>query len=403
MLRYLDTLPEIRYIPELDPSDNIRALTYDGAEIDGKKTKVFAYMGFPEAGSENADPGAKMPAVVLVHGGGGHAYSVWVKMWNDAGYAAIAMDTTGFYPAVRGAGEYEGGDDSNKWIYGTNEEGYTNAPDNDQMANPEKPLNHQWMYHGVTDTILAHNILRANERVDKSKIGITGISWGGVITSLAIGYDSRYAFAIPIYGAGYLGESLGLMGKIFAQKSVKNLWSAEARFDNVKMPVFWFNWDYDVHFSANITSSSFRDTVKNNPLTIMSLKNQMGHSHAAGWRCRENFVFADSIVKGTAGLPRFEKQPAGRRIDCDVYIPEDAAVTANVYYLSEPMKYAYQNKMGYNNTWLPEEDWKSYPVEINEGRIVHDIAQTVSGYYVELAAEADGYRHVTTSEYINLR
>lgn len=58
---FLDILPEIRYIPEFDPSDSIRALTYDGAKIGGQKTKVFAYIGFPETSPENEGFGKKSP------------------------------------------------------------------------------------------------------------------------------------------------------------------------------------------------------------------------------------------------------------------------------------------------------------------------------------------------------
>ena len=32
---------------------------------------------------------------VLVHGGGGTAFDAWVRLWNDRGYAAIAMDLAG--------------------------------------------------------------------------------------------------------------------------------------------------------------------------------------------------------------------------------------------------------------------------------------------------------------------
>ena len=39
-----------------------------------------------------------MPGIVLVHGGGGVPFASWVKMWNDRGYAAIAMSVTGDFP-----------------------------------------------------------------------------------------------------------------------------------------------------------------------------------------------------------------------------------------------------------------------------------------------------------------
>ena len=47
---YLDVIPETTYYPTYDPAGkkNIYALTYEGAMIGSKKTKVFAYLGYPE-------------------------------------------------------------------------------------------------------------------------------------------------------------------------------------------------------------------------------------------------------------------------------------------------------------------------------------------------------------------
>jgi hypothetical protein len=52
-------------------------------------THVFAYVGIPSIATKD-NP---VPGVVLIHGGGGTAFYDWVKMWNDWGYAAIAIDT----------------------------------------------------------------------------------------------------------------------------------------------------------------------------------------------------------------------------------------------------------------------------------------------------------------------
>ena len=57
-------------------------------------TYVFAYVGIPSTATKD-NP---VPGVVLIHGGGGTAFCAWVKMWNDLGYAAIAIDTEGRIP-----------------------------------------------------------------------------------------------------------------------------------------------------------------------------------------------------------------------------------------------------------------------------------------------------------------
>ena len=67
--------------------DGVKAIFYRGAPWQGKETRVFAWYGAPE----NASPENPVPAVVLIHGGGGTALADWVRLWNKKGYAAIAM------------------------------------------------------------------------------------------------------------------------------------------------------------------------------------------------------------------------------------------------------------------------------------------------------------------------
>ena len=78
---FMDTLSEWDYLPEYDQPDypGIRALFYSGLPLNGTPTKIFAYMGVPQS----ASPEKPVPAVVLVHGGGGPAFTEWVKVWND--------------------------------------------------------------------------------------------------------------------------------------------------------------------------------------------------------------------------------------------------------------------------------------------------------------------------------
>ena len=126
--------PDSRSPSGVNEWSNIQAITYDGAAIGSQKTKVFAYVGFPAGASADK----KVPAIVLVHGGGGHAYAEWIKLWTDRGYAAIAMDTTGYFPSAQGKGiAGRGSDVPDLWHYGLYgdfaEAGYGDAPNNDEM------------------------------------------------------------------------------------------------------------------------------------------------------------------------------------------------------------------------------------------------------------------------------
>lgn len=363
----------------------IRAITYDATKLKGQKTKVFAYLGFPQDATE------KVPAIVLVHGGGGVVYLPWVKMWNDRGYAAIAMSTTGDFPIAKNAGRKECHEQKEMWNHGLCgvfcEDGYTDAPDNDSMCHSECPLEENWMYHAVSQVILAHNILRQDERIDSDRIGITGISWGGVITSLTIGYDNRFAFAIPIYGSGYLAESMGTLGKSFRSGKNPEIWLAEKQFSNVTMPVLWLCWNHDAPFSLNSNSKSYLDTVKNNPLTRFSAVHEMNHSHECGWIREENFVYADSIVKNGKHLPDFVKNGKAFTLNN----PDDVPIKRfKLYYLTEKMSYR-EVEEGVEM----EQEWNILPVEIAD----YQIPENAVEYYLEAIVEIEGKEYVVTSSF----
>ena len=165
----------------------VEALFYDTLSWKGQPTRAFAWLGMPEH-----KPGEKVPAMVLVHGGGGTAFTDWVRLWNKRGYAAIAMDNCGSVP---------GGD------HGKRPRGEFGGPPGwGGFEQIDLPIADQWTYHAVADVILAHSLLRSQPDVDTARIGITGISWGGYLTCIVAGVDKRFAFAAPVYGCGFLGD-----------------------------------------------------------------------------------------------------------------------------------------------------------------------------------------------------
>jgi len=387
---YLNTQPHVTKVTEYNPKSSawssIEAITYDGATIEGKKTKVFAYIGFPKGASANK----KVPAVVLVHGGGGHAYAEWVKVWNDRGYAAIAMDTTGYFPSASGKGLAGSEDDSKGyWQYGLYgpfiESGYVNTPNSGMEYVPNQELEEMWMYHAVVSTIMAHNILKADTRVDTAKIGITGISWGGVITSLAIGYDTRYAYAIPVYGCGYLDESMTYFYDLFSTPKAKELWSAASRFHKVKMPTLWLALVHDAAFSINTNTRSYL-AVKDAG-GIIGIKQNWGHSHRKGWAPTEIYRFADSICGKSEGLVSCVTEPSGRNISFTIKKPADAtSVTARAYYITEKLSYSVKNGATRPSADQPSGVWRSVTCTVNGTKVTGTLPAEAVNYYVEITA-----------------
>ncbi len=396
------TTPTMHELEGLQPTGEyagIKAIWFEGMNCGNQKTKVFAYVGVPSGASESE----KVPAVVLLHGGGGHAFLCWVKMWNDRGYAAIAIDTTGYFPTAPNAGSYE---TCSNWSYGLPtsiaETGYTSAPNKDNMSSSAGSVENMWMYHAVGQAILAGNILRADARVDSEKVGVTGISWGGVITSITIGYDNRFAFAIPIYGSGYLDEAKSWMKDHFSTDATQRLWLAQERFENVDMPVLWLCWNDDYCFSINSNSKSYLDTVKNNANTRISMITGMTHSHTAGWNRPESITFADSVVKNGAKLTGFVSQPSDTERTLNLSLTLDASATqvkANLYYITSRMTYSNHYKHGTTNTFMDQE-WQTLELTVNNGKVTGEVPIEARGYYIEITTSVNGTQYVTTSSYI---
>ena len=408
---YLTAKPVVKNVTAYNPTatewKNIKAITYDGATIDGKKTKVFAYIGFPEGASASS----KVPAMVLVHGGGGHAFAEWVKLWNDRGYAAIAMDTTGFFPSESGKGKAgRESDSAAMWHHGLygefSEAGYVNAPNNDEMRNSAGAIDKQWMYHAIASTMLAHNILEGDSRVDESKIGITGISWGGVITSLAIGYDSDYAFAIPIYGSAYLNESHAWMGPIFDGAKTKELWSAADRLNKVDFPVMWLGWSSDNCFSINSQSKSYMDTKAAG--AVLNMKVNWGHSHGQGWAPTDSFTFADSMVGKRGKLTKITQEPQVKKNADGTYTatlkfaqdPTATKVTVTTAYIESPLSYVAPNP----GSWpLIAQTWKAVKksdCKVENGTVTVTLPKKASDFYIILSTTAPDGKYDVCSQFI---
>ena len=78
-----------------DRSGEVHSLLYEAEPYQGKTTKVFAYYASPATLGVGKTSGERFPGMVLVHGGGGHAFKRWVELYARRGYAAIAMDLDG--------------------------------------------------------------------------------------------------------------------------------------------------------------------------------------------------------------------------------------------------------------------------------------------------------------------
>lgn len=254
----------------------LQGLFYQGEAWRGKPTRVFAYYAWP------AKPQGKLAAMVLVHGGGGKAFPDWARLWAGRGYAAIAMDLSGRGPDGKRTDD-GGPEQDDTWKFRSLREGVTNM----------------WTYHSVASILRAVSLLQSFPEVRKDRIGITGISWGGYLTSIAMSIDNRLKVAIPVYGCGFLHENSAWL-PVFASLPAeeRKLWietfDPSSYLGRCRIPVLWMNGTNDFAYPLDSYKRSYRACLGSNTLCVTV---NMPHSHPDGWARAEIHQFADAYLR----------------------------------------------------------------------------------------------------------
>jgi dienelactone hydrolase len=273
---------------EFQIQDNINGLFFEGVPYKGKQTQVFCWYGVPKS----LKAGEKAPAVVLVHGGGGTAFPQWVKQWTDRGYIAISIALEGQIPGKRIKDENGELEHPTFELSGPKRQGFF-------LDVVTEKLEDQWFFHAVADVLMAKSLLKTFPQVEENNIGITGISWGGILTNVITGIDDSFAFAVPVYGCGFLQETphyskmLARLSKEQQDFYLKN-WEPSLYIPLQKQPTLFVNGTNDFHFTMN----SFTKTYKtSNAEKYLYVQQKMKHGHGPGWEPETIYDFANYITK----------------------------------------------------------------------------------------------------------
>ncbi|OQA85786.1 MAG: Alpha/beta hydrolase family protein [Lentisphaerae bacterium ADurb.Bin242] len=270
----------------------VKAVFLSGPGYQEKETRIFAWHALPEGASKDA----KVPGIVLVHGGGGTAYAPWVKKWTDRGFAAIAIDMFGGVPEKDGSYKNFSPESPRHEFSGPGHAG--------QFENVEEAPENQWPYHAVAAIMTANSFLGSLEEVDAGKIGLTGISWGGFAVSLAAGYDPRFKFVVPVYGCGGF-ETLALVPGDTSVKNLKkwvSLWDPNNTLAEARMPILWINGTSDAAFDVR----NWNNSAKLAPDSYRALRVNMPHGQHDGEAPAEILPFAKAVLSGSE-FPGFKK------------------------------------------------------------------------------------------------
>ena len=300
----LSSAPEFEW---RDSTDSVRSLYYEGGDYAGRPTRVFAWYATPGSIRGDASRDKNLPAVVLVHGGGGTAFREWCELWAERGYAAIAMDLAGYEPKD-GLNPHQA---ENRTRLA---DGGPDQSDNEKFGAIDQPLTEQWPYHAVANVIRAHSLIRSFPEVDAARTAVTGISWGGYLTCIVAGVDDRFAAAVPVYGCGYLHENSVWLDRFAAMTAEQRelwirLWDPSQYLPRVKMPILFVNGTNDFAYPLDSYMHSY-DAVPGEKQLCVTVN--MPHSHPAGWAPREIGAFIDHHLLDKPGLvvagdPRLEE------------------------------------------------------------------------------------------------
>ncbi len=332
---YLASPPKTEWGQTLSPL--VRELYYEGEPFEGKPTRVFAYYGRPEGEGP-------FPAVLLLHGGGGKAFSDWAELWAKKGYVALAMDLAGNGPDGKLPDGGAGQEDTVKFRDFTIEDGdYKNM----------------WTYQAIAAILRGHAVLAHRAEVDPNRIAATGISWGGYLTCILAGVDPKLRAAVPVYGCGFLDEN-SCWKSIFEKMEPehRNRWVAlfdpSRHLGKATCPMLFVNGTNDFAYPVDSYEKSYRLPRGEVSLSI-SIERPHGHIFTFG----EVDAFIDSFLLGTQPLGKVSKM----KIDSEnkqVRVDWTGAVPA------AKAELAYTEASG---EWA-KRPWKSVPAEIRGGEIV---------------------------------
>tara|TARA_R110002096_G_scaffold83431_5_gene193447 strand:- start:1781 stop:3043 length:1263 start_codon:yes stop_codon:yes gene_type:complete len=353
------TIPEFRIE---NPDAAIQSIVYDGETIDGSPTEVFAFYASPKT-LGTLEPNEKVPGIVLIHGGGGTAFSDWVWLWAKRGYAAIAMDLSGLRPP---APQFDEASEKIKDFNHKRELRTKLARGGIDHGRPEKfdsiggRIDDDWPYHAVANVMRAHSMLRSFTEVDPDRTAVTGISWGGYTTCLVASLDDRFKAAVPVYGCGFLhqGESVqksSIDALSKRRESWINAYDPSSHLAKCTTPTFWVNGTHDIHYVLDSYAKSY--SLVKGPRTLR-IKPKMNHSHPAGWEPTEIGIFVDSILKNGTALPAVGPLNISDEGTVNATVQSDTAITgAELHYTLESGLRSKRN-------------WISVPAVINNGDVI---------------------------------
>ncbi len=277
---------------------NVEEIYYLSRQYKGEPSKIFGYYCYPK------NQKGKLPAVLIVHGGGGSAKLNSTAKWAQNGYAALSID-------LPGKGQQ-------RW------RSRSTGPDMvvPNLLRTKPDLTDNYLVHAVAAARNGITYLSKRPEVDSERIGQLGLSWGGVITLLTNGQDKRLKTAINVFGSGYIYEGSTWQRRFDAKTKAELLaWNTfidpNSFLSTQHAPILFITGSNDhCYYLPTFQKSYSKVRVEKDLLIIPNLKHKFPaylNSIALTWM--------DSKLKNTAAFPKIYHLPVHTKGTEKVILP----------------------------------------------------------------------------------
>ncbi|MFH1347705.1 MAG: acetylxylan esterase [Candidatus Margulisiibacteriota bacterium] len=289
-----------------DGNVQVEEIYYQSREYKGKPAQIFGYFCYPV----NAN---NLPAILISHGGGGTAGQSRTAIWAKRGYAVLSIDLPG--------------------------KGEQRADSRSTGPNMEVPIllrtrpdpTDNYLVHAVAAVRNGITFLTQRAEVDPDRIGMIGLSWGGVITLLTNGQDKRLKAAINVFGAGYIPEGCTWQDR-FDAKTEKELTEWYSYIDPKNFlktqhaPILFMTGTNDHCYYLPTFQKSYEEvTVPKKLILIPNLQHKfLPYMQSIAWN------WFDNKLKTGGSFPKVTVQPLHRKGGNKLIIPVIANAASSI-------------------------------------------------------------------------
>ncbi|MFC1637753.1 alpha/beta hydrolase family protein, partial [Candidatus Margulisiibacteriota bacterium] len=263
--------------------------------------------------------------------------------WAQRGYAVLTID-------LPGRGDQRWGSRSS-------------GPDMDVpillRTSPDPTYN--YLVHAVAAARNGITFLTQRPEVDGRRIGMVGLSWGGVITLLTNGQDKRLKTAVNVFGAGYIPEGCTWQDRfdIMSKEELKRWYTYIDPSNFLKTqhaPILFITGTNDHCYYLPTFQKSFEEvTAEKKLLLIANLRHRfLPYMQRIVWN------WLDNKLKGRGRFPKVALLPVFKRGQNKLIVP--VAATASSYITNATLYYT----EGEPSRWT-KRVWKSLPAYEEEG------------------------------------